>query len=532
MIDFQDMAQAVRTLTEDLVRRPSINQSPGEYTIGEYVADWLRAAGGEVHTQEIAPDPYPRLNVYGLARGRSPQTVVMLAHFDTVGIDDFGILRTAAFDPGRLKELMQRRLSEPDQLDPALRRDLLAEQELGQEVWLMGRGASDMKSGLAAGMVVLQHLARQRLEGNVILLAVPDEENLSAGVLQAVYWLDELRQREGLEYVGAINLDYISDVPGEGEAIRPVVYDGTVGKLLVSLYVRGVTGHAGDPLGTVDPNLALAEMLRDISRDEGLVELDAEWVVPPVVLHQGDLKTQYDTQTPLEAVAQINFILRRRTPSEILARVRDLVAAAYERSLAETRQRRAAWQNVTLPPIQPTVLALAELRARVEARPELPAHRSVINANLDVVRGLWEHAHIHGPGVVIYADLPFYPPVKHNLGGRFSQAVHSVAQKFDLEVKPFYPYITDSSYVGAIDASIPASMPGAVPLTACADMAELRDRYVVMRSLALPLLNLPVFTLGPFGRGAHTPSERVYMPYSFTTLPQVLLDVIRTALGD
>jgi arginine utilization protein RocB len=215
-----------------------------------------------------------------------------------------------------------------------------------------------------------------------------------------------------------------------------------------------------------------------------------------------------------------------------LGRVRDLVAAAYERSLAETRRLRAAWQNVTLPPMQPTVLALAELRARVEARPELPAQRSVIHANLEIVRSLWERAHLHGPGAVVYADLPFYPPVKHSLGGRFSHAVRSVAQKFGLEVRPFYPYITDSSYVGAIDASIPASMPGSVPLTACADMAELRERYLVMRSLDLPPLNLPVFTLGPFGRGAHTPSERVYMPYSFTTLPQVLRDVIRTALGD
>jgi arginine utilization protein RocB len=532
MINLQDVAQAVRALTEDLVRRPSINQSPDEYTMGAYVADWLRAAGVEVHTQEIAADPYPRLNAYGLVRGRSPQTVVMLAHFDTVGIDDFGVFRAAALDPRQLKEMMQRYLSEPDGLDPALRRDLLAEQELGREVWLMGRGASDMKSGLATGMVVLQHLARQPQTGNVILLAVPDEENLSAGVLQAVYWLDELRQLEGLEYVGAINLDYISDLPGEGEKIRPVVYDGTVGKLLVSLYVRGVTGHAGDPLGTVDPNLALAEMLRDISRDERLVELDTEWVVPPVVLHQGDLKTQYDTQTPLEAAAQINFILRQRTPAEILAHVREIVAAAYARSLTESRQRRAAWQKVALPHLQPTVLTLAELMARAEARPEPPTQRSVIGANLDVVRSLWNHAHLHGPGAVVYADLPFYPAVKHGLAGRFSQAVHSVAGKFGLEIKPFYPYITDSSYVGAIDTSVTASMSEAVPLTASADMAKLRDRYWVTRSLDLPPLNLPVFTLGPFGRGAHTPWERVYMPYAFETLPHLLFDVIQTTLGD
>ncbi len=43
---------------------------------------------------------------------------------------------------------------------------------------------------------------------------------------------------------------------------------------------------------------------------------------------------------------------------------------------------------------------------------------------------------------------------------------------------------------------------------------------------AMRQLNLPVVNLGPYGKGAHQPGERVLMSYAFGELPQLVYEVI------
>ena len=43
---------------------------------------------------------------------------------------------------------------------------------------------------------------------------------------------------------------------------------------------------------------------------------------------------------------------------------------------------------------------------------------------------------------------------------------------------------------------------------------------------AIQQLNLNVINLGPYGKGAHQPGERVLMSYAFGELPQLLYEVI------
>lgn len=134
----------------ELVRASSVNPvlvpgAPGEGALAELVAAWGEARGLEV--TRLEPEP-GRPSVVLVARGRGGGRSLMLnAHIDTVGVDGM----EAPFEP-RLED--------------------------GR---LYGRGALDMKSGLAAAMTALEAAAAAELRGDVILTAVADEEHASIG---------------------------------------------------------------------------------------------------------------------------------------------------------------------------------------------------------------------------------------------------------------------------------------------------------------------------------------------------------------
>lgn len=137
-------------LLSDLVAIDSVNPdlapgAAGEGALADYIAAWGRNAGMEVIVQEAAPG---RPNVVLIVRGEGGGKPLMLnAHTDTVGVSG---------------------MDEPFQ--PAIR-----------DGKMYGRGAYDMKSGLAACMLALRAAQDMSLAGDVILSAVVDEEYGSIG---------------------------------------------------------------------------------------------------------------------------------------------------------------------------------------------------------------------------------------------------------------------------------------------------------------------------------------------------------------
>jgi acetylornithine deacetylase len=137
-------------LLRQLVAIDSVNPDlvpggAGEGNIAHFVAAWLERAGLEVAVEEVAPG---RPNVIGLARGSGGGRSLMLnAHMDTVGVAG-----------------MQR----PH--DPYIEQNRL-----------YGRGAFDMKGGLAAIMAAGATARQRRLRGDLIVAAVVDEEYASTG---------------------------------------------------------------------------------------------------------------------------------------------------------------------------------------------------------------------------------------------------------------------------------------------------------------------------------------------------------------
>jgi acetylornithine deacetylase len=141
----------VISLLRDLVAIDSVNPSlvpgaAGEAAIGEAIAVELRRIGMDVQVQQVSPG---RPNVIGVLEGRAPgRSLMFCGHVDTVGVDGMHAPFDPRIDAGRL----------------------------------YGRGAQDMKAGVAAMIDAVRKTAERGLaRGRVVVAAVVDEEYASIG---------------------------------------------------------------------------------------------------------------------------------------------------------------------------------------------------------------------------------------------------------------------------------------------------------------------------------------------------------------
>ena len=174
--------------------------------------------------------------------------------------------------------------------------------------YLFGRGALDMKSGVAGHMYLIKYFSEhpEELNGNLIAIAECDEEDNSKGIITALDELAELKEKEGFEYVACINADYSTNyAPGDENRY---IYYGSIGKLLPCFTVFGKEAHVGQAFSALDPNLVLANITRKMSVNTDLCDIaQGEVAIPPISLKQMDTKGPYTVQTALTAFGYYNF---------------------------------------------------------------------------------------------------------------------------------------------------------------------------------------------------------------------------------
>jgi acetylornithine deacetylase len=148
--------EPLRDLLMELVAIDSVNPTlvpggAGEAQIVRHVAGWLRERGFDVRLQDTSgPD---RPNVIGVLRGTGGGRSLMLnGHVDTVGVAGMEQPHRPRVEDGRL----------------------------------YGRGAMDMKSGVAAMLYAAARAAEEPPRGDVIVTAVVDEEHSSIGTEAAL----------------------------------------------------------------------------------------------------------------------------------------------------------------------------------------------------------------------------------------------------------------------------------------------------------------------------------------------------------
>jgi acetylornithine deacetylase len=143
-------------LLKHLVAIASVNPDlvpggAGEGRIADACAAWLADHGFEVHRLEKRPG---RPSIVGVAKGRGGGRSLMFnGHIDTVTL--------AGYDG--------------DPLAPVIR-----------DGKLHGRGAFDMKGGVAAMMVAAARASQDRVAGDILVACVADEEYASTGTAEVV----------------------------------------------------------------------------------------------------------------------------------------------------------------------------------------------------------------------------------------------------------------------------------------------------------------------------------------------------------
>ncbi len=545
-----DIKSRVKDLTLKLVAIPSISETDGENECARFIhGQMARWPYFMEHPQlnqliPIPHDPLGRFNVVSIVKGGIPSkdTVVLLGHIDTVATDDYGDLKSLATNPVALIAALKTR-----DLDQESKRDL----DSGE--WMFGRGAFDMKSGLAAQMILMEDICQRldTLKGNIVFLAVPDEENNSAGMLAAVDTLLELTEAHDFRYLAAVDSDYTSPrFPGD---TNHYVYVGTVGKLLPSFFVVGKETHVGQSFEGFDPNQLAAELTRDINLSMDLCDgAEGEYPSPPISLRMKDTKNQYSVQTAGGTHLFFNYPTHQSTPDLVLEKLVQKAKASFNTVIERLNAEYKGFCEANKIPFQPLpwkpiVMTMSELLADLSEKlgPGFTTHMKQFQTELlqdgsldgrdyglKVVDELVRYRTSKEPMVVVFFLPPYYPHIyvkgEIETEKRLLAALNTAILEAETETnthiiaKKFYPYISDLSYFS----------------TGC-DMDTLRTLTDNMpgwgNKYSLPLdsiarLNLPVVNIGPTGKDAHKYTERLHEDYSFQIVPMLLEKLVKKLL--
>ncbi len=207
-------------LTAELIAIDSVSPSlvpdaAGEARIASHLMERLDAAGYAVRSIPAPSDPR-RISLIAQRTGSRPgRTVVLNGHLDTVGVEGMQAPFSPRIESGRL----------------------------------YGRGASDMKGGVAGLVVAAEQLAAADVPGTIIVALVADEEDASVGA-EAV-----------LEELGGMTMDLCL-------IAEPTWLDIAVahrGYAVVDVALRGAGSHSSQPEAGVDALRALGQVLTAVA---------------------------------------------------------------------------------------------------------------------------------------------------------------------------------------------------------------------------------------------------------------------------
>ena len=464
--------------------------------------------------------------MFAFLPGEARKTVILMGHFDTV-----------PSSPGQVT-------------GPAGGRD---------DGYLYGRGSLDMKSGIAVAMKLMEYwnAGPARPAVSVLFVATCDEEVESVGILEAAGFIGELKEGTSpgavaltggspCDFLGVINVDYTTErYPGDPEYHA---WNGTIGKMLAGVYVRGYQTHAGEYFRGFGAMGLLSRLITAIDGCSGL----AGAAPPPVTLKVADAKEEYNVMTSPSGWAYFNIFSTGNTPSQVMLQLREIsdsVIGGYLGDLNRNFEAYASAANIPAGGIiwEVKTRTWSEIRQAAVSKagtekvreicdemmsPERPG--DVRERSFALVERVLALLDERDPVVVLMFLPPFYPYISPDAGALRRELDHaiasvgagagagSIAAGVAITVEDFYPYISDMSYlriepeirrtVGELTSEMPAWG---------------RGYHLDFDTIAK--VDLPVINAGPYGFGAHQPEERVEKSYTYRVLPR-LLDVLVSRL--
>ncbi|HEX4624949.1 MAG TPA: M20/M25/M40 family metallo-hydrolase [Solirubrobacteraceae bacterium] len=288
------MTSDLTALLFTLVACDSVNPSlvrggAGETQIAGLIERWAEEAGLEAERLEATPGrPSVLVRACGKGGGR---TLLLCGHLDTVGVEGMADPHTPRIDGDRL----------------------------------FGRGAYDMKAGVAAALIAAREAARLGLAGDVVLAAVADEEHASLGV------------QEALRHVSA-DAAVVTE-PTELELV--VAHKGFVWS---EIELTGRSAHGSRPHLGVDAIAKMGSVLTELEQLDGALADRSHPLLGRASVHASVIEGGAELSS---YPARCTLGLERRTlPGETGEQIEAEVESLLERCRAADRALRASQRTL------------------------------------------------------------------------------------------------------------------------------------------------------------------------------------------
>ena len=387
----------------------------------------------------------------------------------------------------------------------------------------------------------------------MIFVAVADEENASAGMRGAAPYLAQLQEEEGLEYLAVINTE--PSEPGRPQAKNPVIFTGTVGKLMPAFLCIGFESHVGNYYAGLNATLLSSNV---VSLAEGNPELaDVQGAATPswICLDHKILREGYSVTVPNRAAAYFNCFATAKSPAVVLREMLGIAKKAalmtksqVEYSAAEMREAGyagpvTAWRIPSLTFAELYAAAAerhggaervaAQVRDFLAQRQERDAAAGVSSDLRDLALAVWQEiftlSGLAGPMIIVGFLPPYYPPRKPHADTARHAAMLQVVEKTMAKAKADYNVTMEQAdlFMGLCDLSYFGFQGEQAEL---ADLTENMPGWRQVYSIpveALLKLDVPVMNLSVKGYDAHKMTERLEKDYSLRVLPELMRYVIK-----
>jgi len=510
------MKEKILKLLTEMVAINSRTNTENEREIEDYLygvlcgLPYFKAHGTHFGQIALPGDSCGRRIVYGLVKGKSNKTVVLMNHHDVVGTEVYGTLEPYAFNMSELAKKLRTEL-----LDEDAHKDLLSGE------WLFGRGSCDMKGGIAVQLALLEDYSQNPEAGNLLFVSVPDEESFSAGMRGALWLFEEFEKDWDLEYKLLINCE-----PNEKIDHEQVVSVGSVGKLLPVVLVQGKAVQIGSYYEGINPILLLSEIVCSTEGDENLVEICGnEATVPPVWNFMRDLKDSYDFSLPQRAVGYCNILTFYKTPADIMQLFLEKCQLVVDRMQLGRKDKE---EIKIMPYSELFILAqkkkgFATFFAKLQHDIEEVVHvqgSDYPSVTIQMLQEVLNFANLTEPVIIIGFAPPYYPATNSVklAGACFEKIMQTISNSLPVVFKQYFLGVSDCSYCG-VDSPIA----GDYYITNTPIWGSLYSFDIG----ALNRVKIPFVLLGPWGKSLHQRTERVNIVSLTEVLPPVLQNVIK-----
>lgn len=544
------MEKKIKELLYELVSVQSDTGTYKEREIEKFIhnylgnIDYFRENPENFGLHQVDNDSLGRSIVWGLLKGEGSKTVILLHHHDVVDSFDYGVIKELAYNPDALAESIR---------NADINMDTLRDLEAGG--WIFGRGTADMKAAAAIHMVLLSEYCNNKdFNGNILFLSVPDEESLSLGARESAKLLQDIRRKYSLEYLLCIDGEpYEKDEEG-----RSVIYEGSVGKTMVVIYVRGKKTHIGHIFQGLNPSHILSEIVAQIDMNTVYSDVVAGEVSPPPSWSfVRDTKEQYDASIPESAGGYFSVLTLSQSPRDILEKTIRMSEDAFENVIKKINQHYSNFRLMgNLPietlPWESNVKLFSEVYNQAiedsgeefltayqdkfkQIKDDISANRTNIpNSTLDLISTTLDYLQDKSPKVVIAFSPPYYPHIANldfnNLGPKVSKIGSELidyAKKSigtDYSIKNYFMGISDLSYfaLNNSEAVIPYIEP---------NMPHWGRLYSIPFE-DIKALSIPIINIGPWGKDYHKFTERVLAEDVLYNTPKLTKFAIEYLLSD